>query len=696
MNQTEQIYQQGLAFHHAGRFAEAEQCYQRVLALNPRHADTLHLFGVLAAQVGRPEIAVQLISQAIEIAPKQDSYYGNLALAYQNLEQFEQAQAAYAKALKLNPRQPEALNNLGILQRQTGQLTESEQTYRKLLRLVPNHPEGLNNFGLTLADLDKNAEAKTCYQRAIALRPNYPEAHYNLANLLREQGEKEKAADQYRQALIHRPAYPQAQNNLGLTLLELQRFQEAAQHLTRALELRPDSPATRSNLGLALKELGRLDEAEAMHRQALAEDPNSFEAWNNLGNVLKEQKRLDEAEQALLRSIALNDGYAEALCNLGTIKHEKQQTEEALALYAKALALNPNYASGYFNRAIIAHQAERLEEAIDGYRKAIALDPKLADARTNLSMALLSLGQWQEGWDEYEWRWRTSDGIKQSQKFPSPAWAGEEISGKSLLLYSEQGFGDSLQFCRYASLAAQRGAKVTLAIEPALERLMKSLAGIEAVVVKTKGELPPACDHHSPLLSLPRLIGPDPHELTVKPPYLSPDPADVALWGQRLAEAAPDDGKLKVGLVWAGHSRPDLPNAAAVDRRRSMKPDLMEPLLAVQGCRFISLQKDGVKAPDSFGLIDLMEHSRDFADTAALVSHLDLVISVDTAMAHLVGAIGKPLWLLDRFDACWRWQRGREDSAWYPGMRLFRQTSPGDWPGVIARTAEALKALVGN
>lgn len=696
MSQTEQIYQQGLAFHHAGRFAEAEQCYQRVLALNPRHADTLHLFGVLAAQVGQPEIAVKLISQAIEIAPRQDSYYGNLALAYQNLGQFDEAQAAYSKALKLNPRQPEALNNLGILQRQTGRLKESEQTYRKLLRLVPNHVEGLNNCGLTLADLGKNGEAKTCYQRAIALRPNYPEALYNLANLLREQGHKDKAVEQYRKALAHRPDYPQAQNNLGLTLLELRHYQEAAQHLARALELRPDSPATRSNLGLALKELGRLDEAEAMHRQALAEDPDSFEAWNNLGNVLKEKKQLDEAEKAYLRSIALNGNYPEALCNLGTIKHEKQQSEEALALYHQALKLNPNYASGYFNLAIIDHQAERLEDAVTGYRKAIALDPGFADARSNLSMALLSLGQWQEGWNEYEWRWKTLDGAKQQQRFPTPAWAGEDIAGKSLLLYSEQGFGDSLQFCRYASLAAQRGAKVMLAVEPPLVRLMGSLDGIEAVIVKSQGELPPAADHHSPLLSLPRLLGPNPHELAVKPPYLSPDPDDVALWGQRLAEVAPDDGKLKVGLVWAGHSRPDLPNAAAVDRRRSMKPDLMEPLLAVPGCRFISLQKDGVKAPDSFGLIDLMEHSRDFADTAALVQHLDLVISVDTAMAHLVGAIGKPLWLLDRFDACWRWQRGREDSAWYPGMRLFRQTSPGDWPGVIARTAEALKALVGK
>jgi hypothetical protein len=282
--------------------------------------------------------------------------------------------------------------------------------------------------------------------------------------------------------------------------------------------------------------------------------------------------------------------------------------------------------------------------------------------------------------------------IEARRSFAQPQWRGEESAGRILLIHAEQGFGDTLQFCRYATLAAERGLRVVLEAQSPLVRLLQGLPGVDRVIAR--GEALPAFDLHCPMLSLPLALGVTLENIRRFEPYLHADPAQAATWRTRLAEMT---GPVpRIGLVWAGNPRNHLRGLAAVDRRRSLAPNLLAPIFNVPGLRLLSLQKDGPLAPVEFPLIDFMHEMQDFADTAALIANLDLVISVDTAVAHLAAALGKPVWLLDRYDACWRWFTGRRDSPWYPTLRLYRQPQPGDWDQVLAEVISDLAGLVPN
>ncbi|MEN6621037.1 MAG: glycosyltransferase family 9 protein, partial [Smithella sp.] len=292
-----------------------------------------------------------------------------------------------------------------------------------------------------------------------------------------------------------------------------------------------------------------------------------------------------------------------------------------------------------------------------------------------------------EGWRQYEWRWQATH-LKRYDT-PKPLWQGEAAVGRILLIQSEQGFGDTLQFCRYASLAAAKGLRVVLEVQPALVRLMKSLSGIERVI--PMGQPLPDFDFYCPTMSLPTAFNTRVETIPSDVPYLFAAPEAVNSWKNRLPESSKK--MLKVGLVWAGSSRTNSIELVSVDHRRSINPELLAPLMDVDGIQFFSLQKLGPSAPKEFGLVDMTAECRDFADTAALIANLDLVISVDTAVAHLAGALGKPVWILNRFDSCWRWMETREDSPWYPTLRLFRQPYPGDWSSVVLRVRHELKKL---
>ena len=325
----------------------------------------------------------------------------------------------------------------------------------------------------------------------------------------------------------------------------------------------------------------------------------------------------------------------------------------------------------------------RLDDAVVCLRRAVELKPDFADAHGNLAIALLARGDWTEGWAEYEWRWQTPPMIMARREFAQPRWHGEAGSGQTLLVHAEQGLGNSLQFCRYAPLAAERGLRVVVEVQKPLARLLGSLPAIQGVVAR--GEALPHFDLHCPMLSLPRAFGTTTATIPGAPSYLHADSAKVAAWWTRLA-ALPRRGP-RIGLAWAGSSK------LRSDSRRSLAPDRLAPLFERPGAHFFSLQKDGPAAPTALPLTDFMNEMEDFADTAALVANLDLVISVDTAVAHLAAAIGKPVWMLDRFDPDWRWLAGRHGSPWYPTLRLYRQPRPGDWDGVVAAVAHDLISL---
>jgi hypothetical protein len=323
-------------------------------------------------------------------------------------------------------------------------------------------------------------------------------------------------------------------------------------------------------------------------------------------------------------------------------------------------------------------------EAIGCFRTAVGLRPDFANAHHNLAVALLARGEMAEGWREYEWRWQTAGMVASRRDFAQPQWHGEAAEGRTLLIHAEQGLGDTLQFCRYGALAAARGLRVVMEVQRPLVRLLRGVAGVDWVVAR--GEDLPAFDFCCAMQSMPLAVGTTVATIPSAPSYLCADLVEAAIWGERLAAA----GRLgpRVGLAWAGDP------AMVRDGRRSLAAERLAPLLALQGLQFFSLQKGG--SPADVGLTDFMDEMEDFADTAALVANLDLVISVDTAVAHLAAALGKPVWLLDRFDPDWRWLLGRRDSPWYPSMRLYRQPKPGDWGSVLAEVAADLGGIVGG
>jgi tetratricopeptide (TPR) repeat protein len=469
---------------------------------------------------------------------------------------------------------------------------------------------------------------------------------------------------------------------------------DAAEKLYRtALQQRPDFSPAWATLGLARMAAGALDEAEQHQREALRLDPTLPEAHNGLGLVHYQYGRVAEAENCFRGCLRLWPEHPGAHLNLAVALQSRGHLQAAEASYRDALRFGADAARVYNNLSVLLREMGLIAEAGEAARMALRLGPDRPDAQVNLAMILLLTGRWAEAWAPYEARWQLGDPAAQRRRFPQSLWTGEQpVAGKTILLHAEQGFGDTVQFCRYASLVAAQGARVVLEVQPPLVRLLARLPGVAQVVAA--GDVLPDFDLHCPLMSLPRAFATTPETVPASVPYLTAGPSHQAAWRDALA---PLPGR-RVGLVWAGSARAWLPHAAALDRRRSMRLADMAPLAAVRGCSFVSLQLGPPAAqlnepPAGLLVHQVAEALGDFADTAALVANLDLVIAVDTAVAHLAGALGRPVWLLNRFDTCWRWLLGREDSPWYPTLRQFRHDGREDWPNVMQRVAAALEPV---
>jgi len=502
-------------------------------------------------------------------------------------------------------------------------------------------------------------------------------------------GQIEEAERLCRQILAAEPAHADSLHLLGVIAHQAGRTNAALELIERALAIRDDSAPYHNDCGNVLRRLGRLDEALGHYGRALVLAPDYAEAHNNLGIALKEQSALDLAAARFREAVRLKPDYAIAHYNLGNVLQEQDALEESIAAYRRALALQPSYAKAEMNLGNALWRLGRFDDAAACYRRATAINPEYAEAHANEALALLLAGDFANGWRKYEWRWRLPH--MKMRDFTAPLWDGGDLAGKTILLWSEQGLGDSIQFIRYATLVKQRGARVLLSCPSSLVRLFEKLDGIDQIFAE--GTALPAFDYHAPLLSLPRMFGTRFETIPAEIPYINPLQEDVAKWAARLPRG------FKVGLVWAGSARPDQPNADAIDRRRSLHLDQLAPLAEIGGVQFVSLQKgpaalQAKNPPPGLLLTDLMDEVGDFADTAALIANLDLVIGADTSVVHLAGAMGKPVWVLSRFDGCWRWLLNREDSPWYPSLRLFRQPQAGDWASVIGRVAAELQGAV--
>lgn len=516
---------------------------------------------------------------------------------------------------------------------------------------------------------------------------------YAQALALHEAGRLAEAEAAYAALLRRRPLHPDALHMLGVVALQTGRAAEAVRLIGTVLARAPGHLAARTSLGSALLSLGRLEEAIAAFDAVLAVDAGIGTAHHNRGVALLRLERAEEALASFDRAAALRPNMAAVHDNRAGALWELCRFAEAEAAVRRAMALAPGDAKMANMLGISLQGQRRLSEALAAYDMAIARDANYATAWCNKSLCLLQGGDYAAGFALYEWRWRW-DQTQARRHVPGAPWLGQrDIAGRTLFLHWEQGQGDTLQFCRYAPMARARGARVILSVQDALVRLMRSLDS--EIEVIGPDEAPPAWDEHAPLMSLPLAFGTTLASVPAAVPYLHPDPAQAARWKARL-DALPG---LKVGLVWAGASRAYPPGAAAMDRRRSIPLAHMAPLAAVPGVSLISLQKGRPAeqpVPEGMVLHDWTTELWDFADTAALASGLDLLISVDTAMAHLMGALGRPVWVLNRYDSCWRWLLGREDSPWYPTARLVGQARPGDWDGVMARVVAALADWAGS
>ena len=425
--------------------------------------------------------------------------------------------------------------------------------------------------------------------------------------------------------------------------------------------------------------------------------PEYAEAHSNRGNALHELKRFGEALASYDRALALRPDFSEAHSNRGNALQELRRFEEAVASYDRALALRGDLAEAHSNRGNALKELARFDEALASYEAALAVRPDFADAHFNEAMCRLLIGDLYRGWEKSEWRWETEQIRNGKRDLSQPLWLGsEEIAGKTILLHAEQGLGDTIQFGRYAPLVAARGARVILEVQRPLHGLMSTLSS--TVHVASSGDPLPDFDFHCPLLSLPLAFATRLDTIPSATRYLSARDEQTRAWRERLGR----HDKPRIGLAWAGNPRKELPGANRIDGQRSIALDRLAPLFEVTACEFFSLQKGGEavrQLRDSalrHQVTDLTDDLHDFSDTAALIENLDLVISVDTSVAHLAGALGKPFWLLNRYNTCWRWLLDREDSPWYPTARLFRQDTTREWEPVIRRVAVALQDRVRN
>jgi tetratricopeptide (TPR) repeat protein len=619
------------------------------------------------------------------------------AFALHKAGRLADAERIYKQILADKPDHFDCLHLLGLILHQRGEFVAAVGQFDLALRRDPNNILALNNRGLALRRLKRLEEALGSYNRALVLRPDYAEALSNRGVTLHEMGRFEDAVASYDRALAARPDSVEAHFNRGNALHELERFDEALASYDRALALRPDFAEAQANRANPLHALKRFEEALAGYERMIALRPDNAEAHFNRGNTLHELKRFEAALASCDRALLLRPDYAEALFNRGNALHELRRFDEALISYDRAVALRPDYAEAFVNRAVTLRELKRIEEALASYDGALAARPDYGEVHYGAAMCRLLIGDFERGWEQHEWRWQTDSLRSSKRNFAQTLWLGsDDIAGKTILLHAEQGLGDTLQFCRYVPLVAERGADVVLEVQKPLLALMRTLPG--AVRIVARGEALPAFDLYCPLLSLPLAFRTRLETMPSAIPYLSAPDDKTQAWRDSLGR----HDKPRIGLVWAGNPRKELPNANRIDTQRSMAFEALAPLFAVTGCEFYSLQKGGDAAEQLCAsawrthVIDRTDELHDFTDTAALIENLDLVISVDTSVAHLAGALGKPFWLLNRHTTCWRWLLEGDDSPWYPTARQFRQDESRDWSNVIARVAAALHGFVGG
>jgi tetratricopeptide (TPR) repeat protein len=650
------LYQSALAARRAGRLAEAEAGFRAVLAQDPRHADALHMLGIVLHMQGHSAKAEDLMRRALTL--REDAFF---------------------------------LDNLGNLLWEIGRPDEAEVAYRRAIRVQPENINVRFNLGKLLKNMQRGEEAEQVLMHALLGFPAHPEIYHWLGTLLYERKQLDAADSAFRHALAIAPDLSDTLINLGRLHKDRERLEDAATCYRKMLIWQPQSDIGHFNLGVILEDLNRFPEAEKSLRRALAVHPDMLEAHLNLGNRLRDANRTKDAIVHYRRVLELDPASPDGHNNVGIALMEFYQVEPAMASFQRAVDLRPDHVSAHLNINLILRDTGKLEESKAYCQRTLAMFPDNPFPHLSHAYALLQTGDLRRGWQEFEYRWKVPNDEPEFT-FTQPIWRGkEDLRGKAILIYSEQGLGDTLQFVRYTALLAERGVTVYLLVPRLLRSLVASCPGVSGVYVI--GDALPPFDYRCPMMSVPLACDTQMDSIPANIPYLTPPREKVAYWRERLGPKT----KTRVGITWAGDPRKHLPAAHAIDRQRSMRFEQMRPILDVEDIEFYCLQFGGDAHTQMQGHPKLIDYTReidDFQSSAAFIENLDLVITVDTSVCHLVGAIGKPVWMLNRFNTCWRWLMDREDSPWYPTMRIFRQPALGDWASVVERVKLELDSVV--
>lgn len=609
-----------------------------------------------------------------------------LALAHQHLcaGNVSRAQKLYRRIVQRDPANAEAWHLLGIAAAKSGDLVAAATLIGQAIQIAGPEPEWCSNLGRVFVGMGRQREAAACFRQAFARSPMNAGLSLELGVSLAASGQSDDAVLAFEHAADLDESNPEAWFQLGFAHYRAGHLDQAARSYERALTINPQHAETHFSLGVIRMINREIDEAIYCFRQTIELNPDHAEAFNNLGLLEQESNHPDNAVEAFRRAIRLRGGkYYSAEYNLARVLAGQERLEPAKDAYESVVAHCPEHVDARLGLSTALIGLGHTESAVAHLRAALELAPDSVPGKLNLSIALLQLGEWTEAWPLYESRLKGRHADPRT--FEKPRWNGAPLQGERVLLHAEQGFGDTIQFARYVSFVRSRGGIPVLECQDPLSKLMTTLDGVDEVIVK--GEPLPQHDLHAPLMSLAGIFETTPENTPDDVPYLLADVDDVDAWAGRLRKKV-DPKQLRVGLVWAGNPQ------NKYERTRSIPIEMFDSLSKLEGIAWFNIQKNAGALP-LLELFPMIEDCSNFADNAAAIMNLDLVISIDTAIAHLAGALGRPVWTLLPYAADWRWLKNRSDTPWYSTMRLFRQTKRGDWDPVIEEVKRELENLVG-
>lgn len=688
-NHYDAAYLLAVALYQAGRVDESLESFDRAIRINPKKLSAHKDRGLILLRAGDFALALTSFDRAIELEPRLAELHINRGIALKNLGRIPEAIKSQRSAIALNPKSAQAHNNLGIALSLTDAKDAAIGSFKTAISFKPDYAEAYHNLGTALLELERFEEAVDPFQTAVKLKDDYIEAWSNLSLCFNKQSKNQEALGVLDQAVLLNGRNPVLHVNRGAILRELYHYNDALMDLRKAVQLDAKNPEAFFQLAETLACLENAPEALESYDTAISLKPDYAEAFNGRGTTLKELDRLDDAMTSIETAITLKPDFAEAYDNRGIVLAELQRFDDALASHNKAIALKPELETSHVNLGRTLAQFRKLDEALVHYNRAVALKPDNWPIHFARAWFLLSCGNYPAGFTDYEYRKLdpTSDAAR---KFEQPLWLGDQnLEGKTVLIHAEQGLGDTIHFARYVDLVSEVAARVYFAPQPKLMGLFQNSFRCELCDLSKDNH--PDFDFHVPLLSLPFALKTTASTIPHNVPYLFADAARTEKWRDWIG-----DQGFRIGICWQGSKN-------RIDRGRSFPVAHFEPLAKIPGVRLISLHKGAGESqlnslPNGMNIEllgeDFDQGDQAFLDSAAVIKSLDLVVTSDTAVAHLAGALAIPTWLALKRDPDWRWLLDGRGSPWYPTLRLFRQTTGGDWQAVFHEMATELKMLL--